>query len=37
MLERYSESDERLTNLPPQKVGENGLEDTPAGEDSDQS
>jgi spermidine/putrescine transport system ATP-binding protein len=27
MLERYSESDERLTNLPPQKVGENGLED----------
>ena len=27
MLERYSESDERLTSLPPQKVGENGLED----------
>jgi hypothetical protein len=27
MLERYSESDERLTALPPQKVGENGLED----------
>ena len=27
MLERYSESDERLTNLPPQKVGENGLEE----------
>ncbi len=24
MLERYSESDEELTNLPPQKVGDNG-------------
>jgi spermidine/putrescine transport system ATP-binding protein len=27
MLERYNESDERLTNLPPQKVGENSLDD----------
>jgi spermidine/putrescine transport system ATP-binding protein len=27
MLERYSEADERLTSLPPQKVGENGIED----------
>jgi spermidine/putrescine transport system ATP-binding protein len=28
MLERYSESDERLTNLPPRKVGDNGLENS---------
>jgi spermidine/putrescine transport system ATP-binding protein len=27
MLERYSESDEQLTNLPPQRVGEDGSED----------
>jgi spermidine/putrescine transport system ATP-binding protein len=27
MLERYSELDESLTNLPPQKVGENGIGD----------
>jgi spermidine/putrescine transport system ATP-binding protein len=27
MLERYSEADERLTSLPPQKVGENGIDD----------
>jgi spermidine/putrescine transport system ATP-binding protein len=27
MLERYNESDEQLTNLPPQKVGDNGLSD----------
>lgn len=31
MLERYSESDERLTNLPPQKVGENNLEEKESG------
>lgn len=31
MLERYSELDEQLTNLPPQKVGENGLEDKESG------
>jgi spermidine/putrescine transport system ATP-binding protein len=27
MLERYSENDERLTSLPPEKVGEKGLEE----------
>jgi len=32
MLERYSESDEKLTNLPPQKVGENGFGDETPGE-----
>jgi spermidine/putrescine transport system ATP-binding protein len=37
MLERYSESDERLTNLPPQKVGENGLDDSIKDENSDPS
>jgi len=31
MLERYSESDEKLTELPPQKVGENGVEDKDSG------
>jgi spermidine/putrescine transport system ATP-binding protein len=34
MLERYSESDEQLTNLPPQIVGENGLEDKEPGSSS---
>lgn len=29
MLERYSESDERLTSLPPERVGENHLEPEP--------
>jgi spermidine/putrescine transport system ATP-binding protein len=33
MLERYNESDESLTNLPPQKVGENSQDD----KDTDQS
>jgi spermidine/putrescine transport system ATP-binding protein len=32
MLERYSESDEKLTNLPPQTVGENGFADEAPGE-----
>jgi spermidine/putrescine transport system ATP-binding protein len=31
MLERYSESDEKLTGLPPQKVGENGAGDGNSG------
>jgi spermidine/putrescine transport system ATP-binding protein len=33
MLERYSESDEGLTNLPPQKVGENELENKGSGKE----
>jgi len=37
MLERYSESDEKLTSLPPQKVGENGLEEGGAKDSSDPS
>lgn len=30
MLERYSETDEKLTGLPPEKVGENNSEEIPA-------
>ena len=31
MLERYSESDERLTGLPPERVGENHMGPEPQG------